>query len=110
MVHVKAHTQEKTFQCSHCNGTFGDSSTLKKHLRTHTGEKPFTCTICDKTFSQSGNLRRHLTVHEKQTPISCPQPVVVEQSHLQQQCSQFETMPNFAFLNNSYLQPYHNHQ
>jgi uncharacterized Zn-finger protein len=65
LVHLKAHTQEKTYKCTYCDNSFCDSSTLKKHLRTHTGERPFVCHICSKSFSQSGNLKRHLTVHEK---------------------------------------------
>ena len=65
MVHLRAHTQEKTYKCNMCDNAFCDSSTLKKHLRTHTGEKPYECKLCSKKFTQSGNLKRHLLVHEK---------------------------------------------
>ena len=87
LVHVRAHTQEKTYKCTECNLAFCDSSTLKKHIRTHTGtclfkcyynyyiiiilkyffkgEKPYECHLCNKSFAQSGNLKRHLVVHEK---------------------------------------------
>ncbi len=65
LVHVRAHTQEKSYKCHICSVGFCDSSTLKKHLRTHTGEKPYECHLCPKRFTQSGNLKRHLTVHEK---------------------------------------------
>ena len=68
-VHVKGHTQERTFKCKYCHQSFFDSSTLKKHLRTHTGEKPYECKLCPKKFTQSGNLKRHLLVHEKYDPI-----------------------------------------
>lgn len=65
MVHLRGHTQEKTYKCNQCSHAFYDSSTLKKHLRTHTGEKPYKCHICTKKFTQSGNLKRHLLVHKK---------------------------------------------
>lgn len=65
LVHVRAHTQEKSYKCHICAVGFCDSSTLKKHVRTHTGEKPYECHLCPKRFTQSGNLKRHLTVHEK---------------------------------------------
>lgn len=65
LVHVRAHTQEKSYKCHICSVGFCDSSTLKKHVRTHTGEKPYECHLCPKRFTQSGNLKRHLTVHDK---------------------------------------------
>ena len=65
MIHLKSHTQEKTYKCSMCVQAFVDSSTLKKHLRTHTGEKPYGCHICGKRFAQSGNLKRHMNMHDK---------------------------------------------
>lgn len=65
LVHLRAHTQEKTYKCTSCTQAFCDASTLKKHLRVHSGEKPYACTICPKRFTQSGNLKRHIVVHEK---------------------------------------------
>ena len=65
MVHLRGHTQEKTYKCNQCSHAFYDSSTLKKHMRTHTGEKPYNCHLCTKKFTQSGNLKRHLLVHKK---------------------------------------------
>lgn len=65
LVHLRAHTQEKTYKCNQCDNAFCDSSTLKKHMRIHTGEKPYECHICCKKFTQSGNLKRHLSVHVK---------------------------------------------
>ncbi|RNA07523.1 Transcription factor che-1 [Brachionus plicatilis] len=76
LVHLRGHTQEKTYKCNQCSHAFYDSSTLKKHLRTHSGEKPYSCHLCTKKFTQSGNLKRHLLVHKKydediQEGLSC---------------------------------------
>jgi hypothetical protein len=65
LVHLRVHTDEKTYKCKYCNAGFCDSSTLKKHIRTHTNEKPYKCHLCTKSFTQSGNLKRHILVHEK---------------------------------------------
>ncbi|KJH46039.1 zinc finger, C2H2 type [Dictyocaulus viviparus] len=33
---IRTHTNERPYQCTHCDKKFTDSSTLTKHLRTHT--------------------------------------------------------------------------
>ena len=98
MVHLRAHTQEKTFKCNLCDNAFYDSSTLKKHLRTHTGEKPYPCTLCDKKFTQSGNLKRHLLVHQKYDYISDNNNISNQMSENSNQLSTQEF--NFKMQNN----------
>lgn len=47
-----------------CEMTFTRSEHLARHVRKHTGERPFQCTHCERTFSRMDNLRQHQhTVH-----------------------------------------------
>eukprot|EP00123_Amoebidium_parasiticum_P020937 comp5896_c0_seq1/m.1753 comp5896_c0_seq1/g.1753 ORF comp5896_c0_seq1/g.1753 comp5896_c0_seq1/m.1753 type:complete len:252 (-) comp5896_c0_seq1:492-1247(-) len=66
--HVRNHTGDKPFRCSHCHRCFSRSDHLKTHVRTHTGERPFACqwATCKKAFARSDELARHVRgVHQK---------------------------------------------
>ncbi|CAL4101090.1 unnamed protein product, partial [Meganyctiphanes norvegica] len=41
--HHKVHTKKKIHQCSHCGKSFTRLSLLVIHQRAHTGEKPYQC-------------------------------------------------------------------
>ena len=101
LVHLRAHTQEKSYTCHICPQAFCDSSTLKKHIRTHTGEKPYECHLCDKKFTQSGNLKRHLTVHEKYDVIQAKHLVPKQTGEIQTK-EEYPQSQEFATTYNTY--------
>ena len=46
-VHLKTHTGNMLYQCSHHSKSFLQISYLKSQMSKHTGEKPYQCTHCD---------------------------------------------------------------
>ena len=49
-IHMYTHTEEKPYQCMHCEKAFSQKSNLTTHMLTHSGEKPFQCTECKNIF------------------------------------------------------------
>ncbi|GHJ84602.1 hypothetical protein NliqN6_1004 [Naganishia liquefaciens] len=62
-------TTGRMFQCplDTCGRLFKRLEHLKRHVRTHTQERPYVCTHCRKRFSRSDNLTQHLKIHDKVT-------------------------------------------
>lgn len=52
--------------CQFCGKDLHFASRLREHLRTHTGERPYQCSHCNYRATQSGSLTRHVkSVHQK---------------------------------------------
>ncbi|XP_077284331.1 uncharacterized protein LOC143909926 isoform X2 [Arctopsyche grandis] len=69
--HLRTHSDERPYKCSHCLKTFKQHSNLKYHLTTHTGERKFVCLVCNKKFKTNEILKEHTNIHTGDRPYKC---------------------------------------
>ncbi|CAL4090321.1 unnamed protein product, partial [Meganyctiphanes norvegica] len=59
---------EKPYQCSQCEKSFANQSSLRYHQKHHTGEMPHQCSHCDRRFIIKSALIQHLRTHTGEKP------------------------------------------
>lgn len=71
--HMRTHTQEQPFQCSHpnCGKSFRSKPGLVQHEAQHTGTHQFACPVCGKGFQVRGYLTSHMKCHSSVKPFRC---------------------------------------
>ncbi|XP_035230690.1 zinc finger protein 64-like [Stegodyphus dumicola] len=57
--------------CPICDKVFGLKHNLTLHLKIHSEEKSFHCAECEMSFVRHSDLNRHMKIHDEKTPFQC---------------------------------------
>ena len=67
----KLNSDERNFQCSHCDKTFHLEISLKRHEKKHLNPDRFECEVCHKKFRLQCFLTQHRRSHFPEERIPC---------------------------------------
>ena len=71
--HTELHIGEKLYNCIVCKSSFDKYEELEVHyLSMHTDEKPFECTKCEFTCKDKTTLECHMQIHTSGNNNKCP--------------------------------------
>lgn len=59
---MKAHSDNRPYECDFCKKAYKDRGALNKHLLTHQ-EKKVECEICKRPFTNMAQVKRHMQFH-----------------------------------------------
>ena len=59
---MKAHSDDRPFECDFCKKAYKDRGALNKHLLTHQ-EKKVECSVCKRQFTNQKQVARHMQFH-----------------------------------------------
>ncbi|KAI8898715.1 hypothetical protein BC833DRAFT_538868 [Globomyces pollinis-pini] len=59
------------YNCSICNQKFKHAYQLNFHLKNHSDDRPFSCSQCEKTFKRKDGLKVHEKIHTQKLDYTC---------------------------------------
>lgn len=63
--HIRSHTNQRPYQCPHCEKAYKTSSARASHVESHM-EPSFSCDICNVKFRRRILYQRHMkTLHDE---------------------------------------------
>jgi len=62
--------KQKPHKCTVCDKRFTTKGYLSVHIRTHTDRKSYSCPHCEKCYNNCNSLRKHMYIHSSKHKCS----------------------------------------